>query len=759
MTYAQLLSTGLSAALSLYLSSSAAAQSVDARATSVSTAPTSAAGAAMAMRSPDGRLQIAAVRAQAPIELDGALDDQVWREAVPVSGFVQSEPHEGQPATEDTQVYVAFDADTLYIGAYCHDTEPTGAIVSEIRKDFASGDQDSFEVILDTFADRRNGFMFLTNRQGAKSDQQVANEGRETNASWDAVWLVKTRGVEDGWTLEIAIPLKSLRFERGDARTWGINFSRVVRRKNEVSHWSPISRAYNLARVSDAGNLVGLPSLSPGRNLRIKPYVLGSSIRDVGDDSFDADGDVGVDVKYGVTPSLTLDVTVNPDFAQVEADEQQVNLTQFSQFFPEKREFFLENSGIFYVGDAQRANRRNPTPTPDEDLLLFFSRRIGLTSDGRAIPMAGGARLTGNAGGFTLGAMSIQTRSLGATPATNYAVVRARKNVFANSDIGAVFMSRQNTDRGGDYNRVFGVDATIRLFGKFDWSSYAVRTVTPGAADGQYAFRSTGVIQQSKYHVRTGMMQIGDGFVSDLSYYRRTGMRKFLLETGYKPRPQVLERRGIRETHYHINWDYQTNLSALTIAKKIHQGVTVSFNNGGWTEPQWNYVTQQLTRPLRLGRNVAPIPPGIYNWTEYLWRFNTDPSRMFSVAFLPTWGGLWTGTQRTVNLSATVRPSYRFRATLGLQRTSADLDLPKTSFVKNLWTLRTNYSFSTNMYLDSLLQYDTDLKQLNSNIRFNLIHRPLSDIFVVYNEQRFSTVDDVEPGRGFVVKYTQMLAF
>jgi hypothetical protein len=565
--------------------------------------------------------------------------------------------------------------------------------------------------------------------------------------------------VEDGWTLEMAIPLKSLRFERGDARTWGINFSRVVRRKNEVSHWSPISRAYNLARVSDAGNLVGLPSLSPGRNLRIKPYVLGSSIRDVGDDSFDADGDVGVDVKYGVTPSLTLDVTVNPDFAQVEADEQQVNLTQFSQFFPEKREFFLENSGIFYVGDAQRANRRNPTPTPDEDLLLFFSRRIGLTSDGRAIPMAGGARLTGNAGGFTLGAMSIQTRSLGATPATNYAVVRARKNVFANSDIGAVFMSRQNTDRGGDYNRVFGVDATIRLFGKFDWSSYAVRTVTPGAADGQYALRSTGVIQQSKYHVRTGMMQIGDGFVSDLSYYRRTGMRKFLLETGYKPRPQVLERRGIRETHYHINWDYQTNLSGLTIAKKIHQGVTVSFNNGGWTEPQWNYVTQQLTRPLRLGRNVAPIPPGIYNWTEYLWRFNTDPSRMFSVAFLPTWGGLWTGTQRTVNLSATVRPSYRFRATLGLQRTSADLDLPKTSFVKNLWTLRTNYSFSTNMYLDSLLQYDTDLKQLNSNIRFNLIHRPLSDIFVVYNEQRFSTVDAVEPGRGFVVKYTQMLAF
>ncbi len=720
--------------------------------------PAALAGATPVLRSADGRRQIVATRAVTPVTVDGTLDDEVWRSATPSGEFIQSEPREGEPASEATEVFVAHDASTLYIAAYCHDTEMARAVVSEIRKDFVPENQDTFEVILDTFHDRRNGFMFSTNVEGARSDLQVANEGRETNASWDAVWIVRTRRIADGWTLEMAIPFRSLRFERGDGHVWGVNFSRRIRRKNEVVYWSPVPRAFNIGRVSEGGDMAGLPMLNPGRNLRIKPYVLGSSVREVRTPAFERNAEIGLDVKYGVTPSLTLDVTLNPDFAQAEADEQQVNLTQFSQFFPEKREFFLENSGIFYVGDAQRSNRRNPTPTPDEDMLLFFSRRIGLTPDGRAVPIFGGARVTGNVGGVGIGAMSIQTRGFQGTPATNYTMVRGRKNMFGNSDVGAFLMSRQAAGRADDYNRVYGVDATLRLPGGVDWSSYVVNSAAPGTAGSTHAWRTTVLWQAREGQIRSGLMEIGDGFVSDLSYYRRVGMRKYFLETGYRPRPEALQRLGVREVHSHINWDYQTDLHGSPVAKKLHQGVSIPMNNGAWIEPSFDVMFQQLTRPLRLSTRAPHIQPGGYGWRQYQFRFNSDPSRRLSVAFLPTWGGLWNGTQKTANVTATVRPSYRLSAALAWQVT--DADLPGARFTKTLTTLRTNYSFSTNMYLDSLLQYDNDLRQFNANVRFNFIHRPLSDLFVVYNEQRFTTTTDpIAPGRGVIVKFTRMLSF
>jgi hypothetical protein len=314
----------------------------------------------------DGRRTTTAVETRTPIALDGALDEAVWREAPAADGFVQAEPHEGQPASEATEVRIAFDADALYIAVRCADSSGGRAIVNDIRKDFAAGEQDSFEVILDTFADRRNGFVFVVNPAGGKSDTQIANEGRDVNPSWDAVWSVATRVDAGGWTAEIRIPFKTLRFERGADRIWGVNFSRRIRGRNEVDYWSPVPRVYNLYRASLAGTLAGLPDASQGRNLRVKPWISGDSTRAVDGRDFERGGHAGLDVKYGVTPSLTLDVTVRPDFAQAEADEQQVNLTQFSLFFPEKREFFLENSGMFYFGDIPRdarlANARSAPP-------------------------------------------------------------------------------------------------------------------------------------------------------------------------------------------------------------------------------------------------------------------------------------------------------------------------------------------------------------------------------------------------------------
>ncbi len=459
----------------------------------------------------------------------------------------------------------------------------------------------------------------------------MANEGREVNASWDAVWFVKTSLPGDGWIAEIAIPFTSLRFDLANAPVWGVNFSRRIRRRNEVDFWSPVPRAYTLTRVSLAGDLAGLGSTHPGRDFRVKPYVAASTVRDTGGESFHGSGDVGVDVKYGLTRALTLDATVKPDFAQVEADEQQVNLTQFSQFFPEKREFFLENSGVFYVGDAARNNRVTYlAPQPDTDLLLFFSRRIGLTADGLPIPILAGGRLTGNLAGLTIGALTVQTERTDQEPENNFSVIRVRKNVFANSDVGGIFMSRQSADQSGDFNRVYGVDSNIRFFGDLDWSTYLVKTDTPGLGAGQNAFRTTINRDGNFFHLKTGYMSIGDSFNDELGYYRRIGVRKYILDTGVRPRPKSFQSKGIRELHPHVTWSLFTDHEGQMVAKTLHSGFTFFFNNGGHSQIAANPTYELLTSPLTLHPDAPPLPPGGYSWTTYVYDFSTDPSRAIS---------------------------------------------------------------------------------------------------------------------------------
>ncbi len=715
--------------------------------------------AARALHAPDGRLEIRATRTATPVVVDGILDDAAWQQATPVSGFVQSEPHEGQPASEPTDVRMLFDGENLYIAAYCHDSDAAGLVLNNVKRDFSPGDQDSFEVIIDTFADRRNGFAFMTNAAGAKSDEQVTNEGREVNTSWDAVWYVRTRRVKDGWTVEMAIPFHSLRFDTGTNPVWGINFSRRIRRKNEVDFWAPIPRAYELTRVSLAGDLVGLGTLSAGRNLKITPFVLGSSVRATGGTAFDSKADAGLDLKYGVTPALTLDATVRPDFAQVEADEQQVNLTQFSQFFPEKRPFFLENAGLFYLGDTPRNNRTGTAPTPDEDLLLFFSRRIGLASDGSPIPILAGGRLTGQAAGFGVGLLSVQTRASGTTPANNYTVVRLRHDLGRSSDVGTIFMMRQATGSSHDFNRVYGVDSNIRFFGNVDWSSYAVKTASPGVTSGQYAWR-TSINRSTDFDdLKLGVMSIGNNFNDDLGYYRRIGDRKWFIDTGLRPRVAALQHHGIREMHPHIVWSYYTDQTGRMVAKNLHSGYTLFFNNGGYTEFSVNPQFEAIDAPFTIHAGSPAIPPGGYGWNTYQFRFNSDPSRLLSFSLTGITGGLWSGTQRTIVAGVTLQASYRFNVSLNVQRTAAHLRVPRTDFVAELWTVRTNYSFSTNMFLDSLIQYFQDQGQFNMNVRFNFIHHPLSDLYLVYNEQRVTTPDVLVPGRGLIVKFTQLLAF
>jgi len=720
-----------------------------------------AADGALQLQSPDGRRQVGAVEARAPMTIDGALDEEAWRTAQPAGAFVQAEPHEGEPASELTEVRIAYDRDALYIGVVCHDTPPAVLVVNDIRKDFGTGEQDSFELILDTFADRRNGFVFVVNPAGAKSDTQIANEGRDVNTNWDAVWNVATTRSENGWTAEIRIPFKTLRFERGADRIWGVNFSRHIRRKNEVDYWSPVPRVYNLYRASMAGTLGGLPDASQGRNLRVKPWIAADVTRGLAGDDFDRDAHAGLDVKYGVTPSLTLDVTVKPDFAQAEADEQQVNLTQFSLFFPEKREFFLENSGMFYFGDIPRESRLGNArfAPPEEEMLLFFSRRIGLTDKGEEIPIAAGGRLTGRVGRTGVGLMTIQTQDVPGRAGDNYTVLRGRRDILRNSDVGAIFLSRQSAGASSDRNQVAGVDANFRFVRALSLNGFLSRSWTPGVDGGEMAGKGSVVWNDNFLHTQYSLLSVGDNFRDDIGFIKRRGIRKHFADFGIRFRPEWWRKLGIRELHPHTRYNIYTDQSNTKVTHTNHIAMAWFFERGGYLELQWNPRFERITVPFAI-RPDQSFAVGSYGWNEYVLELETDHSRKVSGSALITSGGFWSGSQVSTKVGVLFRPSYHLTFDVALQRNDIHLPAPMHDFVTNLVTTRIGYAFNTRTFLDTLVQYNTDLKQLSANIRFDLIHRPLSDLFIVYNEQQLTeTPIPINTGRGLIVKYTHMLAF
>jgi hypothetical protein len=402
-------------------------------------------------------------------------------------------------------------------------------------------------------------------------------------------------------------------------------------------------------RLSMAGDVTGLHPGQAGRDIRVKPYLLTTTLREPGTTGFEGEVNGGVDAKVAVTRGLTLDLTVRPDFAQVEADEQQVNLTQFSQFFPEKREAFLENSGVFYVGDAARQNRVFVPPTPDEDNLLFFSRRVGIRADRKPLDIDAGARLTGVAGGFGIGLINMQVRGDDITDANNYTALRLRKNVGGGSDVGVLLMQRQSTDDGDNYNRVAGVDANIRFFGRIDWNSYLVGTRTPGLTGDQYAARTSVNYEGNFFHGKGGVLSLGENFNNDLGFRRRVGIKKWFADMGLRPRPEWLRRNGIRELHPHITWELYTDQGNHMVQKRLHTANSFFFENGAVLELAFNPMFNQLDVPLALHPDADPLPAGAYGWNEIGILANTDLSRPLSLQSRWTFGGLYNGSQKSVS--------------------------------------------------------------------------------------------------------------
>jgi hypothetical protein len=522
-----------------------------------------------------------------------------------------------------------------------------------------------------------------------------------------------------------------------------------------------VPRVYNLYRAGLAGTLSGLPDASQGRNLRVKPWVAANSTRPVAGAAFDNDRHLGLDAKYGVTPSLTLDVTVRPDFAQAEADEQQVNLTQFSLFFPEKREFFLENSGMFYFGDIPRESRLGNArfAPPEEEMLLFFSRRIGLTTNGQEIPIAAGGRLTGRAGRTGVGAMTIQTQSVDGRDGDNYTVLRGRRDVLRNSDVGAIFLSRQSAGPSTDRNEVAGVDANFRFMRALSINGFLAKSASPGVDGGQMAGKASVVWNDNLLHTQYSLLSVGDNFRDDVGFIKRQGIRKHFVDFGIRKRYEGLRKYGIRELHPHTRYNIYTDQSNVKVTHTNHVAMAAFFESGGYVEVQWNPRFERIATPFKI-RPDQSFAEGSYGWNEYAVELETNHSRSVSGSALVTAGGFWNGTQKSTKVGVTVRPSYHLTLDLALQRNDIALPLPMHDFVTNLVTSRVGYAFSTRTFVDTLLQYNTDLKQFSANVRFDIIHRPLSDLFVVYNEQQL--IDQPAPinaGRGLIVKYTHMLAF
>ena len=525
--------------------------------------------------SPRERYSIPAVRIDQSPRIDGALDDQIWQRAALVSEFTQQEPHEGDAATERTEVRVMYDGKSLLIAVHAYDEVPSGIVATEMRRDSDRLlDEDNFQIIVDTFNDLRNGYMFVTTPLGAKLEQQISEEGEgntraglinaNVNRNWDGIWEVAARLTDDGWTAEIAIPLTTLRFADAAQQTWGINFLRNMRRKNEQAFWAPIPKAYTLTRVSMAGSLVGLQSLSHGLDLKLKPYVVGGERVDhqsAGRETTSFLHDVGFDAKYGVTGGMNLDVTYNTDFAQVEVDEQQVNLTRFSLFFPEKRDFFLENAGQFKMGTGGTFT----STTVETD--LFFSRRIGLSETGAPIPIIGGGRLAGKQGRHNVGVLDIQTDSLFGKPGDNFLVARYSSDVLKRSRVGTIFVNKETMGGDAHHNRTMGADANLVLGKSFQVNSFVAKTDTPGLGGQDMAFFGRVAYRDPSWNLWLNYLDVQDNFNAEVGFVQRRGVKTTKGYFSPTPRPG---KAGIRMLEPMIVITYITDQQNRMVGRTQH---------------------------------------------------------------------------------------------------------------------------------------------------------------------------------------------
>ena len=725
---------------------------------------------ATASRNEAGQVTVRAVRLVGSFALDGVLDEEIYRTIEPISDFVQIEPDAGAPASEKSEFWLFFDDTNFYISARAWHSGPESEwIANEMRRDsFTILNNENISILLDTFYDRRNGVLISINPIGGRMDGQVTNE-RDYNGDWNPIWDVRTGRFEGGWTFEAEIPFKSLRYRAAGDQVWGIQLRRNLQSKNETAYLTRLDRGLGRAAIfqaSQAATLVGVVVPGGGRLFEVKPYLIGdvSTAIDGSQQVTDPGGNVGIDlVKFGVTENLTADFTLNTDFAQVEADTQQVNLTRFSLFFPEKREFFLENQGLFAFGGA---GARGPFRGSAETPILFYSRQIGLNS-GQEVPLNAGGRLTGRVGKFSLGLLNIQTGAEEVSDAlsTNFTVVRVKRDVLRRSSIGAIVTSRSALTDGPGSNQAVGVDGAFAFYDNVLINTYWARTHTTDETGRDSSYKGEFRYNGDRYGLAAEHLFIDEQFFPGIGFVRRPDLRKSFGSLRFSPRPASID--WIRRFSFDGSYNYITDSGGTVETREAVGSFQAELENSDRFSVFYTQTYDQLQAPFTIAPDIT-IPVGSYDFSNTQVAYSFGPQRRLSGNLSVDSGSFYGGTKTAFAIGGGFGPggggrielSPRFSLEPGLSLNW--IDLPQGSFTTELVTTRATYTFTPAMFLNALVQYNSSNNALRTNIRLRWEYRPGSELFVVYNEQRDTLTPSSLPeleNRAFIIKFNRLFRF
>ena len=735
-----------------------------------------------------GRVTMRATRLPQPLRVDGVLDEGFYEVVPPVDGFLQQMPLEGAPATERTEAWVFFDDQNVYVSARLWDSAPESRWVANemLRDSFQLVQNEYFGIALDTFYDRRNGLNFMINPLGGFGDYQITDESNP-NIDWNPIWDSATGRFDGGWTLETQIPFKSLRFRPGLAeQVWGMQLTRNIRWKNEVAHMTPvpISGGPGDFRLSAAGTLTGVEVPRGNRTLEIKPYAIGGLATDfnaVPAIVNEGTGDAGIDVKFGLTENLTADFTYNTDFAQVEVDQQQVNLTRFSLFFPEKRDFFLESRGIFDFGVGANfgggggfsAARPTGGATTGGAFFgggdaptIFFSRRIGLEANDegltRTVPILGGGRLTGRIGPFSIGALSIQTDSqqdVGAL-ATNFSVFRVSRDILRRSRIGAIITRRSLSTRvPGSANEVFGVDGQFAFYDNLYMNGYFARSRTMEMVGDDDSYQGVLTYNGDLYAFQVDHLHVGDNFNPEIGFMRRWNFRRTFATGQYAPRPRGIE--AVRQFTFGASLDYVETGSGAVETRIAQVRFETELENSDRLAVDAQRSYELLQRSFQLAPEVT-IPIGGYDFQDFYAAYQMGPQRRLAGTFSVQHGGFFNGTITAVGFQRgrlELTPQFSLEPGISINR----IELPMIGEATiPLVTSRVTYTLTPRMFFGGLIQYNSSNNSLGTNLRLRWEYQPGSELFVVYNDTRDTSIRGRAPfleNRAFIVKLTRLFRF
>lgn len=689
---------------------------------------------------------------ETPVVDGDILNEELWKAIAPIDELIQTKPNAGFPASEKTEIRIAYTATTFYLGVVCYDAAPDRLVVSDARRDALLDNTDSFLFILDTYHDGQNGFVFGTNSLGIEYDGQVDNEGQGNqsvnrqqqgviggfNLNWDASWKVKARVGDYGWSAEFEIPLRTLRFASGKNQTWGVNFQRNIRKTNEIAYWAALPIQFDIKRLSLEGTLTGLNLRTP-RNLKVIPYVLGRATRDFTTDPSETQysPDAGIDVKYSITPAVTLDLTYNTDFAQVEVDAQQVNLDRFNLFFPEKRPFFLENAGQFTVGATGEAD-------------LFFTRRIGIGPRGEVVPIIAGARVSGKVQNTNIGFLNMLTddRPDLAIERTNYTVARVNHQLAQRSSIGGIFVNKQSLDSGDHYNRTFALDGKWGIGKKATVSGYYAGTETPGEERNEQSFKVLYTYEWNGLRATAGYAEVGEGFNPEVGFLVRSAYRK--PEISMLKQVRMNGKYGLLELRPHFTYRSYWNYGNFQETSFLHVDNHWVWVNGLEIHTGINFTTEGVVKPFEISDDVV-VPDATYNHKEAQLVLITNPSKPVYVNIRSVLGGSFGGKRYLNTAIFGLRLGNKFSSEYSLAVN--DVHLPAGDFVATILGARLSYNFTPRVSLQSFVQYNSSADLWSVNLRFSLLEQANTGLFVVYNDVY---TGGAPANRSLTLKYTRV---